>query len=104
MTHLLHCARRAAAALVLAYAALITASPALAQYPVRPIKLLVGIPPGGAPDVAARIVGEKLGALLGQPVVVENHAGSNGNIAADLVAKAAPDGYTLCLCQDSIVA
>ena len=76
----------------------------LAQYPTHPIKLLVGIPPGGAPDVAARVVGEKLGALLGQPVVVENHAGSNGNIAGDLVAKAAPDGYTLCLCQDSIIA
>ncbi len=80
------------------------AAPALAQYPNRPIKLLVGISPGGAPDIAARVVGEKLGSLLGQPVVVENHAGSNGNIAGDQVAKAAPDGYTLCLCQDSIIA
>jgi tripartite-type tricarboxylate transporter receptor subunit TctC len=75
-----------------------------AQYPTHAIRLIVGIPPGGAPDIAARVVGEKLGALLGQPVVVENHAGSNGNIAGDMVAKAPPDGYMLCLCQDSIVA
>ena len=73
------------------------------SYPTHPIRLIVGIPPGGAPDIAARVVGEKLGALLGQPVVVENHAGSNGNIAGDMVAKAPPDGYTLCLCQDTII-
>jgi len=73
------------------------------QYPTHAIRLIVGIPPGGAPDVAARVVGERLGALLGQPVVVENRAGSNGNIAGDLVAKSAPDGYTLCLCQDTII-
>jgi tripartite-type tricarboxylate transporter receptor subunit TctC len=72
-------------------------------YPSHAIRLIVGIPPGGAPDIAARVVGEKLGALLGQPVVVENHAGSNGNIAGDMVAKAAPDGYVLCLCQDTII-
>jgi tripartite-type tricarboxylate transporter receptor subunit TctC len=80
------------------------AGAAAGQYPTHAIRLIVGIPPGGAPDIAARVVGEKLGALLGQPVVVENHAGSNGNIAGDMVAKAPPDGYTLCLCQDSIVA
>ncbi len=89
---------------LLAFAALLIAGSALAQYPARPIRLIVGIPPGGAPDVAARVVGEKIGALLGQPVVVENHAGSNGNIAGDLVAKAPPDGYTLLLGQDSIIA
>lgn len=89
---------------LLACAALLIAGSALAQYPARPIRLIVGIPPGGAPDVAARVVGEKIGALLGQPVVVENHAGSNGNIAGDLVAKAPPDGYTLLLGQDSIIA
>ena len=85
-------------------AATLCALSAHAQYPTRPIRLIVGIPAGGAPDVAARVVGEKLGMLLGQPIVVENHAGSNGNIAGDLVAKAAPDGYTLLLGQDSIIA
>ena len=77
---------------------------ALAQYPSRPIKLIVPIPAGGAPDIAARVVGQKLSELLGQPIVVENHAGSNGNIAGDLVAKSAPDGYTLLLGQDSLIA
>ncbi|HSV19169.1 MAG TPA: tripartite tricarboxylate transporter substrate binding protein [Casimicrobiaceae bacterium] len=85
-------------------ATLLAAGAASAQpYPTHPIRLIVGIPPGGAPDIAARVLAERLGPLLGQPVVVENHAGSNGNIAGDMVAKAAPDGYTLCLCQDTIV-
>ena len=79
------------------------ASAALAQYPSRPIKLIVPIPPGGAPDIAARVVGQKLSELLGQPVVVDNRAGSNGNIAGDMVAKSPPDGYTLLLGQDSLI-
>jgi tripartite-type tricarboxylate transporter receptor subunit TctC len=65
----------------------LTATAALAQYPSRVIKLVVPIPAGGAPDIAARVVGQKLSELLGQPVVVDNHAGSNGNIAGDMVAK-----------------
>jgi tripartite-type tricarboxylate transporter receptor subunit TctC len=77
---------------------------ALAQYPSRPIKLIVPIPAGGAPDIAARVIGQKLSELLGQPIVVENYAGSNGNIAGDMVAKAPPDGYTLLLGQDSLIA
>ena len=72
-----------------------------ADYPTKPIRLIVHIPPGGAPDVAARSLALELGPLLGQQVVVENHAGANGNIAGDLVAKAAPDGYTLLLGTDS---
>src|SRR4029077_8644398 len=75
-----------------------------AQYPSRPIKLIVPIPAGGAPDIAARVIGQKLSELLGQPIVVENHAGSNGNIAGDMVAKAPPDGYALLLGQDSLIA
>ena len=71
------------------------------SYPTRPIRLIVPIPPGGAPDIAARVVGQKLGERLGQPVVAENRAGSNGNIAMDTVAKATPDGYTLLLGADS---
>ena len=82
----------------------LVSSVALAQYPSRPIKLIVPIPAGGAPDIAARVVGQKLSELLGAPVVIENHAGSNGNIAGDIVAKAPPDGYTLLLGQDSLIA
>src|SRR4029077_3117397 len=68
-----------------------------------PIKLIVPIPPGGAPDISARVIGQRLSELVGQPVVVENRPGSNGNIAMDLVAKAPPDGYTLGLLADSMV-
>jgi tripartite-type tricarboxylate transporter receptor subunit TctC len=77
---------------------------AAAQYPSRPIHLIVPIPPGGAPDIAARVLGQKLSEQLGQPVVVENRVGSNGNIATELVARAAPDGYTLGLVADSQIA
>ena len=76
---------------------------AAAQYPVRPIKLLVPISAGGAPDIAARVLGQKLAESMGQPIVVENRTGSNGNIAADLVAKSPADGYTLLLAQDSLI-
>lgn len=72
-----------------------------APYPNRPIKLLVGIPPGGAPDVAARLVGKYLSDALGEPVVVENRTGANGNIATEAAVKARPDGYTLLLSADS---
>ena len=81
----------------------VTAAPAAAQYPTRPIKVLIPIPPGGAPDIAARILGEKLNESLGQPIVVENRAGSNGVIAVEMLAKAPADGYTLALIADSQV-
>jgi tripartite-type tricarboxylate transporter receptor subunit TctC len=77
---------------------------ATAQFPSRQITLIVPIPPGGAPDIAARLIGQKLSESLGQPVVVENRTGANGNIASDLVAKAQPDGHTLGLLADSQVA
>ena len=72
------------------------ASGALAQnYPARPLRILVGFAPGGAADVTARILGEKYTASMGVNVVVDNRTGATGIIATDIVAKSAPDGYTL---------
>ena len=69
---------------------------ALAQgYPTKPIRLVVGFSPGGAADVVARNIGEGLGRALGQPVIVENRAGAGSSIAAENVAKSAPDGYSM---------
>ncbi len=68
-----------------------------AEYPSQPIRILVGFAAGGAPDALARIVAEKLAQLWGQPVVVENRVGAQGNTAMAAVAKADPDGYTLAL-------
>jgi tripartite-type tricarboxylate transporter receptor subunit TctC len=70
--------------------------PAAAQdYPFKPIRMVVPYPPGGAGDMHVRLVSQKLGAMLGQTVVVENRAGASGNIGAEYVVKSAPDGYTL---------
>jgi tripartite-type tricarboxylate transporter receptor subunit TctC len=70
---------------------------ALAQepFPSRPIRLVVSFPPGGGADLTARTVGQKMGDLLGQPLVVENRPGANGLVGCEAVAKSAPDGYTL---------
>lgn len=66
-------------------------------FPNRALKIVVPFPPGGAADLTARLLGEKMAALLGQPVVIENRTGAGGNIAGEMVARSAPDGYTLFL-------
>ena len=65
------------------------------SYPTRPVHLIAPTPPGSTPDIVARTLATKLQGAFGQPVIVENRAGAGGNIAAEAVAKAAPDGYTL---------
>jgi tripartite-type tricarboxylate transporter receptor subunit TctC len=75
-----------------------------ADYPTRPVNLLVAFTPGGPSDVLARIVGRQLEKLLGQPVVIDNRPGGAGNIAAETVAHAAPDGYTLLMGNNGLLA
>jgi len=86
---------------LLALAFALAAGSALAQYPNRPIKLIVPFPPAGATDIVGRIVAQKLGERLGQSVVVENKPGAGGSIGSDIVAKSAPDGHTLLMATSS---
>jgi len=89
--------RRLSLVLVLALTLIPGLSRAQDRYPTRPIRLIVGFAAGSSGDVAARIVGNKLGDILGQPVIVENRPGASSMIATDYVARASKDGYTLLL-------
>jgi tripartite-type tricarboxylate transporter receptor subunit TctC len=84
--------------------ALVATSARAADYPARPVTLIVAFTPGGPSDVLARIVGKKLEQLLGQPFVIENRPGAGGNIAAEIAAHAAADGHTLLMGNNSILA
>ena len=83
---------------LLSLCVLLAALPQLAMaqaYPSKPIKILVPFTAGGSSDIIARSIGVKLSEIVGQPVVVENRAGANGAIAAEMIAKAPADGYTI---------
>jgi tripartite-type tricarboxylate transporter receptor subunit TctC len=83
-------------------AAFVVATPTFGSYPEKPVRLIVPVPPGGASDAAARLIGQALARSMGQPVVVENKPGANGAIAAQAVHAAPPDGYTLLWAQSSM--
>jgi tripartite-type tricarboxylate transporter receptor subunit TctC len=93
--------------LALAAAAMVTttgnAAAQSAPYPGKPIRLVIGFAPGGAADIVARSMSDALGKALGQPVVVDNKPGNGSSIAADIVAKSAPDGYTLLIASPSSI-
>ena len=83
-------------------AALFAASVSAQPWPNRPLKMIVPYPAGGATDILGRLISERLGPTIGQPVIVENRAGASGNIGFDAVAKAPPDGYTLLMATANI--
>src|SRR5579862_9073788 len=93
MTVMSRMVMRLATAAVLACA--IAQSSFALDYPIKPVRLIVGVAPGGANDTVARLVAQTLAERLGQPVVVENRPGAGGNIGLEAVANAPPDGYTL---------
>ncbi len=90
-----------AGAIALVTLAALAAAPAAAQYPSKPIHIILQFPTGGATDAAARILGQALTQSMGQPVLVENRPGADGAIAGEFVAKSAPDGYTLFLASNT---
>lgn len=88
-------------------AAPLLAAPALGRaqaFPTRPIRLVVGFPPGGGSDLVARPIAQRMSESLGQPVLVENRGGANGNLGLEVVAKSAPDGYVFGHVNNSVIA
>ena len=92
-------------AVIISASAIVVAGQAVAQsnFPTKSVRIIVGFPPGGPSDIVARLLGQKLTETLGKSVVVENVPGAAGNIGADRVAKAAPDGYTLGLTNEAAI-
>ncbi|QND72825.1 MULTISPECIES: Bug family tripartite tricarboxylate transporter substrate binding protein [Tardiphaga] len=90
--------------IALAFVAGLTSTSLAHAWPTRLIRLVVNFPPGGAADLLARLVGQNLTEAFGQPVVVENKSGANGNLGGETVARAEPDGYTLLMSSGSMVA
>src|SRR5262249_3521361 len=94
----------AAASAIVALSTVAGTGAIAADYPTRPVNLIVAFTPGGPSDVLARIVGRQLEKLLGQAFVIDNRPGGAGNIAAEIGARAAPDGYTLLMGNNGLLA
>ena len=93
----MRCVTRAAAAALFLFSCVVVAQSGGATYPTKPVRMVVTFTPGGATDVIGRIVAQKLTELSGQHVIVDNRPGTGGALSTELVAKAAPDGYTILL-------
>jgi tripartite-type tricarboxylate transporter receptor subunit TctC len=93
-----------AIAIARAFVAVMTSASLAQTWPAHSIRLVVNFPPGGAADLLARLIGQSLSETFGQPVVVENKGGANGNLGGEMVARSAPDGYTLLMSSGSMVA
>src|SRR3982750_4288124 len=105
MTRSLYTIPGAAAAALVSLALAFTPSATLSQtYPLKPVRVIVPFAPAGSTDVTARVVAQKLADAWRQQVIVDNRAGAGGNIGAEAVAKAAPDGYTLLLATTGVMA
>jgi len=96
--------RKLAQTIAVAMLATFTAGALAQSWPAKPVRFIVPYPPGGTSDILARTIGQKLGDALGQTIVVENKPGANGNVGAEFVAKAAPDGYTFLLADIGAIA
>ena len=99
----MRCTRRSTLSLVAALAAAALAVPALAAFPERPIKIIVGFPAGGPLDTHGRLLADKLQAALGQPIIIDYKAGAGGTVGADFVAQSPADGYTLMLANTGVM-